>query len=74
MDRNEVAAMLARNPSSKSVDRAMRIVAQGYDLVAVRAGGRDEDLERARREFPHASYIAVLARGYMLVGINLYGE
>ncbi|MFZ4394593.1 MAG: hypothetical protein ACOYOU_03085 [Kiritimatiellia bacterium] len=64
MDRYEVAAMLERNPNSKSVERAMAIVAQGHELVAVRAGGRDEDLERARREYPHASYITVLARGY----------
>lgn len=64
MDRHEVAAILERNPNCKSVDRAMAIIAQGHDLVAVREGGRDEDLTQARREFPHASYITVLARGY----------
>ena len=43
-------------------------VPQGHDLVAVREGGKEEDLEHVRREFPHASYITVLARGYTRYG------
>ena len=68
MKRHEVAAILERNPNCKSVDRAMAIIAQGHDLITVREGGRDEDLEQVRQEFPHASCIAVLARGYTRYG------
>jgi len=62
MDRNEVSAMLGRERTCKSVDRAMSIVSQGYDLVGVWEGGADEDWERVRREHPDA-HLVVLANG-----------
>ena len=62
MDRCEVAAMLGRRPECKSVDRAMEIVAQGNDLVAIWEGGSAEDLARAQEEYPDAR-LAVLAKG-----------
>ena len=62
MDRNEVAAMLGRRPNCRSVDRAMSIVAQGYDLAAVLEGGSDESLARAEREYLGA-HLVLLAKG-----------
>ena len=63
MERTEVAAILARRPDCRSVDRAMSIVSQGLDLAAVLKGGTEADIEKAWREYPHASRIVVLARG-----------
>ena len=63
MDKDEVAEMLGRRHACKSIDRAMAVVDQGYDLVAVKDGGTDEDLEQIGREYPHASHVVVLARG-----------
>ena len=66
MDRNEVAAMLGRERSCRSIDRAMAIVSQGWDLVAVREGGSDESLARAEREHPGA-HLVVLAKGRTVI-------
>lgn len=62
MDRHEVAALLGRERACASIDRAMAIVSQGHDLVAVWAGGSDESLARARQEHPGAK-LAMLAKG-----------
>lgn len=62
MDRNDVAAILGRERSCASIDRAMAVVAGGYDLVALQDGGFPSDWNRARRENPGAR-LAVLARG-----------
>ena len=62
MDRPEVAALLGRERSCRSVDRAMAVVSQGYDLVAVWDGGSDGSLARVRGEHPGA-HLAVLAKG-----------
>ena len=62
MDRNEVAAMLGRGRACRSIDRAMAVVSQGYDLVAVWVGGSDESMARARGEHPGAR-LAVVAKG-----------
>lgn len=62
MDRNGVAAMLGRGRACRSIERAMSIIAQGHDLVAVWEGGADVDLGRARREHPGA-LLVVLAKG-----------
>lgn len=62
MDRNEVSAILGRRLDCKSVDRAMSIIAQGHDLVAVWDGGTAGDWERARQEHPGARLV-VVARG-----------
>jgi hypothetical protein len=66
MDRHEVAAMLNRRSDCKSVDRAMAVVAQDYDLVAVWNGGTDRDWERVRREHSDARLV-VLAKGRTIV-------
>ena len=63
MDRDEVAEMLGRRHACKSIDRAMEVVDRGYDLVAVKDGGTDADMEQIRREFPHGIHVVVLARG-----------
>ena len=62
MDRHEVAALLGRGRACRSIDRAMSIVQQGYDLVAVWEGGSDESMERAKLEHPDARLV-VLAKG-----------
>ena len=68
MDRIEVAEILGRRATCKSVDRAMRVVSQGLDLAAVLEGGEEADLEKAWREYPHARQIVVLARGLTRLG------
>ena len=73
MDRNEVATILGRRTTCKSVDRAMAIVAQGLDLVAVLEGGTEADLEKAWREYPHAGRIVVLALGQTRMGDRVGG-
>jgi hypothetical protein len=70
MDRNDVAAILGRERSCRSVDRAMSVVSQGYDLVAVWEGGREADLAGAEREHPGASLV-VLAKGLSPSGDRL---
>jgi hypothetical protein len=62
MDIHEVAAVLGRERSCASIDRAMAVVAEGWDLVAVHDGGSPTDWDRARREHPGARLV-VLARG-----------
>lgn len=62
MDRNDVAAILGRGRECRSLDRAMAVVAQDYDLVAVWDGGTAGDWERARQEHPGA-HLVVVARG-----------
>jgi hypothetical protein len=59
MDRADVAATLGRERSCVSVDRAMSIVAEGYDLVAVWEGGSHESLVRAQAEHPGARLVVV---------------
>jgi hypothetical protein len=48
MHRNEVAAILGRERSCASIERAMSVVSQGYDLVAVHEGGTTGDWEIPR--------------------------
>ena len=62
MDRNEVAAVLGRERSCASVERAMAVVSEGWDLVAVHDGGSQGEWERTRAEHPGARLV-VLARG-----------
>lgn len=62
MDRADVAAILGRERSCASIDRAMAVVAEGYDLVAVWEGGTPGSWEAVRREHPGAR-LAVLAHG-----------
>ena len=62
MDRHEVAALLGRERSCKSIDRAMEVVSQGWDLVAVWEGGSDGSMARAQAEHPGARLV-VLANG-----------
>lgn len=62
MDRHEVAALLGRERSCRSLDRAMAVISQGFDLVAVWEGGSDGSMARARGEHPGARLV-VLAKG-----------
>lgn len=62
MDRSDVAAILGRERCCASITRAMAVVAEGWDLVAVWDGGSQESLARARAEHPGARLV-VVARG-----------
>ncbi len=57
-----MAAVLGRERSCRSIERAMAVVAQGHDLVAVCEGGTAGDWERARHEHPDA-HLVVVAKG-----------
>jgi hypothetical protein len=67
MDRNEVAAILGRRRACKSIDRAMSIISQGYDLVAVWKGGDIKDWEGFKLEHPDAHFV-LLAKGFSQMG------
>jgi hypothetical protein len=62
MDRNDVAAILGRERSCSSIGRAMAVVSEGWNLVAVHDGGSPSDWNRTRQEHPGARFV-VLARG-----------
>lgn len=62
MDRSDVAVILGRERSCVSIDRAMCVVAEGNDLVAVCDGGSAGDWERLRQEHYGAKFV-VLAKG-----------
>jgi len=62
MERHEVEAILGRERTCKSVDRAMAVLAQGFELVTVWEDGSEESLARAKREYPDARLV-ILAKG-----------
>ena len=62
MNRTEVALLLGRRMACKSLDRAMAVIADGYDMVSVWEGGSDASMARARGEHPGAHFVT-LAKG-----------